>query len=46
MAVVLLNLAINNGNELGGGVPIYSGPGFVTADNVDAVMALVAAGTR
>jgi simple sugar transport system substrate-binding protein len=46
MAVVLLNLAINNGNELGGGVPIYSGPGFVTADNVDAVMALVAGGTR
>jgi simple sugar transport system substrate-binding protein len=46
MAVVLLNLAINNGNKLGGGVPIYSGPGFVTSDNVDAVMALVAAGTR
>ncbi|GAB2816539.1 sugar ABC transporter substrate-binding protein [Alpinimonas psychrophila] len=46
MAVVLLNLAINNGNELGGGLPIYSGPGFVTAENVDAVMALVAAGTR
>jgi simple sugar transport system substrate-binding protein len=46
MAVVLLNLAINNGNKLGGGVPIYSGPGFVTADNVDAVIALVATGTR
>ena len=46
MAVVLLNLAINNGNEVGGGLPIYSGPGFVTSDNVDAVMALVAAGTR
>ena len=46
LAVVLLNLDINNGNEVGGGVPIYSGPGFVTADNVDAVIALVAAGTR
>ncbi len=46
LAVVLLNLAINNGNEVGGGLPIYSGPGFVTSDNVDSVMALVAAGTR
>lgn len=46
MAVVLLNLAINNGNKLGGGLPIYSGPGFVTSDNVDAVLKLVAAGTR
>jgi simple sugar transport system substrate-binding protein len=46
MAVVLLNLAINNGNELGGGLPIYSGPGFVTADNVDAVIEYVAGGTR
>ena len=46
MSVVLLYLALTNGNELGGGAPIYSGPGFVTKDNVDKVKALVAAGTR
>ena len=46
MSVVLLYLALTNGNELGGGAPIYSGPGFVTKDNVDNVMALVKAGTR
>ncbi len=46
MSVVLLYLALTNGNELGGGAPIYSGPGFVTKDNVDKVMALVKAGTR
>jgi len=46
MSVVLLHLALSNGNEMGGGQPIYSGPGFVTKDNVDKVKALVAAGTR
>ena len=46
LSVVLLHLALSNGNELGGGQPIYSGPGFVTKDNVDNVKALVAAGTR
>jgi len=46
MSVALLYLAITNKNELGGGQPIYTGPGFVTADNVDAVMSLVKAGTR
>ena len=46
MSVVLLYLALTNGNQLGGGAPIYSGPGFVTKDNVDNVMALVKAGTR
>jgi len=39
-------LAITNNNQLGGGQPIYTGPGFVTADNVDKVMGLVKAGTR
>ncbi len=46
MSVVLLYLALTNGNELGGGAPVYSGPGFVTKDNVDKVISLVAAGTR
>ncbi|MEG0589838.1 substrate-binding domain-containing protein [Aurantimicrobium sp.] len=46
MSVVLLYLAITNANELGGGLPMYTGPGFVTADNVDVVMGYVEAGTR
>ena len=46
MSVVLLYLALTNSNELGGGLPIYTGPGFVTKDNVAKVQALVAAGTR
>ncbi|OXE35163.1 MAG: sugar ABC transporter substrate-binding protein [Phenylobacterium zucineum] len=46
MAVVLLYLALNNGNQLGGGQAIYTGPGFVTKDNVAKVISLVAAGTR
>lgn len=46
LSVVLLYLNLSNGHELGGGQPIYSGPGFVTADNVAQVQDLVAAGTR
>lgn len=46
MSVVLLFLNLTNAHELGGGLPVYTGPGFVTADNVDKVMELVAAGTR
>lgn len=46
LSVVLLYLNLTNGHELGGGQPIYSGPGFVTKDNVSKVQDLVAAGTR
>jgi len=46
MSVVLLYLALSNGNQLGGGQPIYTGPGFVTKANVAQVMSLVKAGTR
>lgn len=46
LSVVFLYLAITNGNEVGGGLPVYSGPGFVMKDNVDTVMSLVTAGTR
>jgi len=46
MSVVLLYLALANGNQLGGGQPIYTGPGFVTKANVAQVMSLVKAGTR
>jgi simple sugar transport system substrate-binding protein len=46
MSVVLLYLNLTNAHSLGGGLPIYTGPGFVDASNVEAVKALVAAGTR
>ena len=46
MSVVLLYLNLTNKHELGGGLPVYTGPGFVTKDNVTAVKELVAAGTR
>jgi simple sugar transport system substrate-binding protein len=44
--VLLLYLNITNQNTLGGGLPILTGPGFVTKDNAAAVKELVAAGTR
>ena len=46
MPVLLLYLNITNQNTLGGGLPILTGPGFVTKDNAADVKALVAAGTR
>ena len=46
LAVVFLYLNVTNANTVGGGLPVYTGPGFVTADNVDAVVSLVEAGTR
>ena len=46
MSVVLLFLNLTNGHELGGGQPVYTGPGFVTKSNVAKVKELVAAGSR
>ncbi len=46
MPVLLMFLEVTNKNTLGGGLPILTGPGFVTADNAADVKALVAAGTR
>lgn len=46
LSVVFLYLNVTNANTVGGGLPVYTGPGFVTADNVDAVASLVEAGTR
>ncbi|MFM8311841.1 MAG: sugar ABC transporter substrate-binding protein [Ilumatobacteraceae bacterium] len=46
LSVVFLYLNAINANTVGGGLPVYTGPGFVTADNVASVKTLVAAGTR
>jgi simple sugar transport system substrate-binding protein len=44
--VILMYLEVTNSNTLGGGLPILTGPGFVTVDNATSVKALVEAGTR
>ncbi len=46
ISVVALYLNVTNQNTLGGGLPINTGPGFVTKDNADKVAELVDAGTR
>ncbi|MEL6893109.1 MAG: sugar ABC transporter substrate-binding protein [Actinomycetota bacterium] len=46
MPVLLMYLNITNQNTLGGGLPILTGPGFVTPDNAAAVLELSEAGTR
>jgi simple sugar transport system substrate-binding protein len=46
LPVVLLYLNKINGHVLGGGQPMYTGPGFVTEDNADQVQKLAEAGTR
>ncbi len=46
VSVLALYLNATNKNTLGGGLPINTGPGFVTKENADAVAKLVAAGTR
>lgn len=45
-AVMALFQAITNGIEIGGGLPVATGPSLVTSSNVDAVISGVAAGTR
>ena len=46
LPVVLMYLQATNLNTAGGGLPILTGPGFVDAENVAEVKALVDAGTR
>ena len=46
LTVVFLFLNATNLNTVGGGLPVLTGPGFVTTDNVGEVAALVEAGTR
>ena len=46
MPVLLMYLNVTNQNTLGGGLPILTGPGFVTPDNAADVIALSAEGTR
>jgi simple sugar transport system substrate-binding protein len=46
LPVVFLFLYKTNANTVGGGLPVLTGPGFITKDNASTVAALAAAGTR
>jgi simple sugar transport system substrate-binding protein len=46
LPIVMLKLYVTNGNVVGGGKPVLTGPGFVDKSNVDAVAKYAAAGTR
>ncbi len=46
LPVILMHLQATNQNTAGGGLPVLTGPGFVTPDNAAEVAALVEAGTR
>ena len=46
MGITGLYLKSINGNDIGGGQPINSGPAFITKENADAVLKYAAKGTR
>jgi simple sugar transport system substrate-binding protein len=46
LPVVFLTLQKRNGDVVGGGQPVFSGPGFVTKENAAQVAAFAAHGTR
>jgi simple sugar transport system substrate-binding protein len=46
LGVTTLYLKSINGNDVGGGQPINSGPAFVTKENAEQVAKFAAAGTR
>jgi len=45
-SVDLLWLDITNGNVLGGGEPVLTGPTFITRDNIDRIIPFIERGTR
>lgn len=46
LPITFLHLYTINKNTVGGGLPVLTGPGFVTAENADAVAELARQGTR
>lgn len=46
LPIVFLHLYKSNGNTVGGDQPVYSGPGYITKENADAVTKYAANGTR
>lgn len=46
LPIAMLVLHHDNGNTLGGGRPVLTGPAFITKENVEEVEEYVARGTR
>ena len=46
LPVIMMSLYLQNGNTVGGGQPVLTGPGFVTKDNASQVADLTGKGTR
>jgi simple sugar transport system substrate-binding protein len=46
LGVVGIYLKVINGNDIGGGQPVYSGPAIITKDNAQAVLKFANQGTR
>jgi simple sugar transport system substrate-binding protein len=46
LPIVMLHLYVTNGNTVGGGKPVLTGPGYVTKDNANQVKDLAGKGTR
>jgi simple sugar transport system substrate-binding protein len=46
LPIVFLKLYNDNLNTVGGGLPVYTGPGFVTAENAEQVLELTGEGSR
>ncbi|WP_022900357.1 sugar ABC transporter substrate-binding protein [Humibacter albus] len=46
LPIVFLHLYKSNGNTVGGGMPVYSGPGYITKDNAAQVAKYAKNGTR
>ena len=46
LAVTSLYLNVKNGNDIGGGGPVLTGPSFVDASNIDAILPFTENGTR
>jgi simple sugar transport system substrate-binding protein len=46
LAVTSLYLAIKNGNDIGGGGPVLTGPSFVDSSNIDVILPFAQKNTR
>ena len=46
LGVTGVYLKLINGNDIGGGQPVYSGPAIITQDNAESVLGFAEGGTR
>jgi simple sugar transport system substrate-binding protein len=46
LGVTGIYLKLLNGNDIGGGQPVYSGPAIITEENAESVLGFAENGTR